>query len=296
MTGRLAATRARATEFASATWEAQAMLVQTEAYGLEFLVPANDSGVGHCLSENGEFARVEVELIESLLNGGVYIDVGANIGSIALPLAKAAKLVIAIEANRGFANVLAANALNNGLYNVSTVHAAIGEAERLARFPMIPLGLPGNLGVSGFHLSGKFAEEVVRMTTLDSITPPATTVIKVDVEGYEPSVLKGAERALRDVRPAWLVESSDDTPETWSVIDAFRQADYEIYWFFAPFVTVHPNRGPSPAKLRGDVNILAVPREKPQPEWDMRPVVPGGRRPTSTADFPYLTRYGFKLA
>lgn len=272
------------------------MLVQTEAYGLKLLVPANDSGVGQCLRENGEFARVEVELIESLVDGGVYIDVGANVGSIALPLAKASKLVIAIEANRGFANVLAANALNNGLYNVSTVHAAIGEAERLARFPMIPLGQPGNLGVSGFHLAGKFAEEVVRMTTLDSITPPATTIIKIDVEGYEPSVLKGAGRTLREVRPTWLVESGDDTPETRSVIEVFRQADYEVYWFFAPFVTVHPNRGVSPAKLRGDVNILAVPREKPQPEWEMQRVGSDFTRPSKIADFPYLTRYGFKLA
>jgi FkbM family methyltransferase len=272
------------------------MLVQTEAYGLKLLVPANDSGVSQCLRENGEFARVEVELIEALVGDGIYIDVGANVGSIALPLAKTAKLVIAIEANRGFANVLAANALNNGLYNVSTVHAAIGEAERLARFPMIPLGQPGNLGVSGFHLAGKFAEEVVRMTTLDSITPPTTTIIKIDVEGYEPSVLKGAGRTLRELRPTWLVESSDDTPESWSVIDEFRQADYEIYWFFAPFVTVHPNRGVAPAKLRGDVNILAVPREKAQPDWEMQRVVLGGPRPTSIADFPYLTRYGFKLA
>ncbi len=272
------------------------MLVQTEAYGLKLLVPANDSGVSQCLRDNGEFARVEVELIQSLVDGGVYIDVGANIGSIALPLAKAAKLVIAVEANRGFANVLAANALNNGLYNVSTVHAAIGETERLARFPMIPLGQPGNLGVSGFHLAGKFAEEVVRMTTLDAITPPTTTVIKIDVEGYEPSVLMGAGRVLREVRPVWLVESGDDTPETWSVIEVFRQANYEIYWFFAPFVTIHPHRGASPAKLRGDVNILAVPREMAQPEWEMRRVVPGEPRPTSIADFPYLTRYGFKLA
>ena len=74
------------------------MLVQTEAYGLKLLVPANDTGVSQCLRDNGEFARVEVELIQSLVNGGVYIDVGANIGSIALPLAKAAKLVIAVEA------------------------------------------------------------------------------------------------------------------------------------------------------------------------------------------------------
>ena len=71
------------------------MLVETEAYGLKLIVPANDSGVSQCLRDNGEFAKVEVDLIASLLGGGVCIDVGANIGSIALPLAKSAKMVIA---------------------------------------------------------------------------------------------------------------------------------------------------------------------------------------------------------
>lgn len=271
------------------------MLVETEAYGLKFIVPANDSGVGQCLRDNGEFAKVEVDLIASLLGGGVCIDVGANVGSIALPLARSARMVIALEANRGFANVLAANALNNRLYNVSTVHAAVGEVERLARFPMIPLGEAGNLGVSGFHLSGRFAEEVVRMTTLDAIAPPSTTFIKIDVEGYEPSVLEGAPQVLNTIRPSWLVESGDDNPGTRSVIATFKAAGYELYWFFAPFVTPAPARGSAPAKLRGDVNILAVPAEKPQPQWDMLPVADPNGRPTTISQFPYLSQYGFKF-
>lgn len=159
------------------------MLETTSAYGLKLLVPAQDSGVGQSLRENGEFARIEVELIKELLGGGVLIDVGANIGSIALPAASAASLVIALEANRGFANVLAANALNNSLWNVSVVHAAVGEIDRLARFPMMPLGAAGNLGTSGFHMTGKYPEEVVCMTTLDRIAPAETKVVKIDVEG-----------------------------------------------------------------------------------------------------------------
>lgn len=272
------------------------MLAIAEAYGLKLFVPPNDSGVGQCLRENGEFARVEVELICDLLNGGVLIDVGANIGSIALPCAKSARLVIAIEANRGFANVLAANALNNALYNVSTVHAAVGEGERLARFPMMSLNEVGNLGTSGFHLSGKFPEEVVRMMTLDSIAPPTTTFVKVDVEGYEASVLQGATRLLRETRPYWLLESGADTAGNREVMAQLEAADYNVYWFFAPFVTPQPNRGGVPGKLRGDVNILAAPKEKPQPEWDLKRVNATGDRPTHISDFPYLTRYGFKLS
>lgn len=271
------------------------MLETTSAYGLKLLVPTHDSGVGQSLRENGEFARIEVELIKELLDGGVLIDVGANIGSIALPAAAAASLVIAFEANRGFANVLAANALNNGLWNVSVVHAAVGETERLARFPMMPLGAAANLGTSGFHMAGKYPEEVVRMTTLDLIAPAATKVLKIDVEGYEGAVLKGAQRTLTEIRPAWLVESSEDSPATRAVIQSFLDANYLVYWFFAPFVTPRPERGPPPTKLRGDVNILAVPSESRQPSWEMNRVEAGGPRPTHVAHFPYLSRFGFNL-
>lgn len=271
------------------------MLETTDAYGLKFLVPTRDSGVGQSLRENGEFARIEVELIQDLLEGGVLIDVGANIGSIALPAARSAKLVIALEANRGFANVLAANALNNNLLNVSVVHAAVGETERLARFPMMPIAEAGNMGTSGFHMAGKFPEEVVRMTTLDRIAPPGTNVVKIDVEGYEGAVLKGAQRTLNELRPTWLVESGEDSPATRAVIQTFMDAGYLVYWFFAPFVTPRPERGVPPAKLRGDVNILAVPSDRAQPTWEMNRVEAGGERPTRVSHFPYLARFGFDL-
>jgi FkbM family methyltransferase len=271
------------------------VLETTSAYGLNLLVPAHDSGVGLSLRENGEFARIEVELIKDLLAGGVLIDVGANIGSIALPAASAARLVIALEANRGFANLLAANALNNSLFNVSVVHAAVGETDRLARFPMMPVGEVGNLGTSGFHMAGKYPEEVVRMTTIDRIAPNGTSVVKIDVEGYESSVLKGAVRTLTEIRPTWLVESGEDSPATRGVIQTFLDAGYLVYWFYAPFVTPRPARGAPPAKLRGDVNILAVPSEGAQPTWEMTRAEAGGPRPTRVSDFPYLARFGFNL-
>ncbi|WP_397402533.1 hypothetical protein [Phenylobacterium sp.] len=37
------------------------MLKLANAYGMKFLVPPNDEGVGSCLLEAGEFARVELK-------------------------------------------------------------------------------------------------------------------------------------------------------------------------------------------------------------------------------------------
>ena len=67
------------------------MLDITRAYGLDFLFPKNDMVIGASLRQYGEFARPEVELIVEHMGSGpegsCYIDVGANIGSIALPVA-----------------------------------------------------------------------------------------------------------------------------------------------------------------------------------------------------------------
>ncbi|MBP6546282.1 MAG: FkbM family methyltransferase [Phenylobacterium sp.] len=177
-----------------------------------------------------------MELIAELVGGGTYVDVGANLGSIALPVARSGGRVIAIEANRGLAGLLATNALNNGLYNVEVHHAAVGETRRLAKFPMVPLS----------------------------------------------AVMVGAQAVLRNVRLAWIVESGNDTPENRAVMEVFRAAGYQLWWFLAPFVTRRTSRSGDPSMLtRGDFNIVAMPDGR-EPPWEMPLVAgppPGSGRP-----------------
>lgn len=270
------------------------MIERTQAYGLDFLTAAADMGVGKSLREFGEFARPEMELIAEIVGAGTYVDVGANIGSIALPVARTASRVIAIEANREIAGLLAGNAVNNGLHNVAVHHAAVGETRRLAKFPMMPLSAMGNLGTSGFHHAGTYPDEVVQMTTLDDIAPGDTTIVKIDVEGYELQVLRGAGRVLKEIRPAWLVESSGDTPGNRAVMDLFRQAGYRLWWFMAPFVTPQSERSGDPAlRNKGDFNIVALPDGR-EPIWPMPPVTGGQPSPILVKDYPYLARYGYE--
>jgi FkbM family methyltransferase len=271
------------------------MLEMTTAYGLNFLVPAGDTGVGRCLREFGEFARVEVEAIRQLVGSGAFVDVGANIGAIALPVAAIGVRVIAAEANRRFANVLAANALNNGLFHVEAHHAAVGEILRLAKFPMLPLSARGNIGACGFSQAGTIPNEVVQMTTLDSLAPGDTSVVKIDVEGYELQVMRGAEKILRETRPAWIVEATTDLPNNRAVLKLFVDAGYRLFWFYAPFVTFAAERRGDPALIkRGDINFLALP-ERRHLAWDMLRVDPAGPWPKTTREFPYLRDFGFEL-
>ena len=214
------------------------MLDRTIAYGLEFLFPAGDEAVGACLRRHGEFARVELDyLLEAATGAGAYIDVGANIGAIALPFAQRRPnwRVMAIEAHRGLSGVLAANVLINRLHNVEVYHAAAGAERGLVEFPALALSTKVNFGALGFK-SVTGATETVRMLTLDEIAPADTRLVKIDVEGFEPEVLKGASALLASHKAIWIVEATIQNPEaTASVIRRFQALGYGLYWFYRTY-------------------------------------------------------------
>ena len=131
------------------------MLDITIAYGLTYLFPEGDSAVGLSLRNHGEFARPEVDLISAYMNsaavGSTFIDVGANIGAICLPVAARhpKATIVALEAQRRIHGVLCANALANRLFNVECHHLAAGASEGLISFPSFPLTTRRNFGDVG---------------------------------------------------------------------------------------------------------------------------------------------------
>lgn len=260
-----------------------------EAYGLTFQVPARDTAVGACLRDYGEFARPELDLILALCDGDL-IDVGANIGAICLPFAKARpqSRVVAIEANPQIAALLSANVAGNGLANVDVLCAAAGEAKGFIEAPAPDLSRAANVGALSLYDAAP-RTITTPMVRLDDVAPEATRFVKVDVEGFEDRVLAGAGRLLNGVRPSWLVEVSPQRRETAAAARATLQAaGYRLYWFFSPFLTrKRPRRLDERPKLRGDLSLLAIDGDPP---WSTPPV--GDGWPKDVSDFPYLSDYG----
>lgn len=275
------------------------MLVVAEAYGLDLLVPEGDTIIGASLRQHGEFARPEVDLLSKYLDRlgpqSSYIDVGANLGAIALPVAKrhANTKVVAIEAHRGLSGLLSANALNNRLYNVDVINAAAGAVPGLTRFPAPALSRTINFGGIGMHLNTKVKTEAVRMCTLDEIIPSSPCVIKIDVEGFELEVLKGGEKTLAALNSVWLIESNSAASDHGAATKTMMiEAGYQLFWFFAPFVTASA-RGESISSngLAGDFNFLAL---SPGLEnfWDLPPIIDAAApKPTSLSSFGFLHQY-----
>src|SRR6185295_11356708 len=75
---------------------------------------------------------------------------------------------------------------------------AVGEAAGNVRLD------PGLNGVVTEH--GALEVPVRRLDDLDELLDPPVDLLKIDVEGYEGPVLRGAEKLLARARPALFVE------------------------------------------------------------------------------------------
>jgi FkbM family methyltransferase len=137
--------------------------------------------------------------------GGLLMDVGAARGLISVMFCVASpdNRAVAYEPSPGQAGDAARAGEMNGVAGRITVRtAAVGAVPATLRGAVDTLGL--------IDLSPRAGAETfdVEMTTLDAEVDRVgvPTVVKVDVEGYELEVLRGAERLLRDHRPLLLLE------------------------------------------------------------------------------------------
>jgi len=147
----------------------------------------------------------EFDFIERVLRpGDTVVDVGANVGVYTLFLAKRvspAGCVVACEPDERNASMLRANLLRNRFYAVAVVESAVGDRMGAAPF------------LSGLGTVSRLAPEAratsrVPLRTLDALCGSARPVfVKVDVEGYEDAVLRGARRLMsRGFPKIWQLE------------------------------------------------------------------------------------------
>lgn len=127
----------------------------------------------------------------------VAIDVGANIGQTAAELCAAFRgcQIVSFEPVPA---TFAALKTNTAAYpNVRCVQAALGDAEGEAVMTADPLSLLNTLNTSGRPDAHTIS---VPVTTLDAYCASAgidrLDLLKIDTEGYEMSVLRGARRLL----------------------------------------------------------------------------------------------------
>lgn len=149
--------------------------------------------------------------------GGVVVDVGANIGAHTLPLARAvgpSGRVLAYEPTAfAYQKLLANMALNPDLASrITAVQAMLIGAPDEPATPAVysswPLRPAQDLHAE--HLGRAMATEGARAVTLDDhlreLHVDRIDLVKIDVDGFECSVLRGAKDVLRRSRPVVVME------------------------------------------------------------------------------------------
>lgn len=188
---------------------------------------------------DGTFETEEVELIQkNLSDADVFVDVGANIGFYACIARSLRKYVVAIEPQPQNLLCLYANLNNNNWQDTEVFPLGLSNKPDL----LILYGASGPSAslVSGWAGYSKRFQRVIPVNTLDTLLGDRFAgkklFIKIDVEGAEYNVLRGALKTLSlSPRPTWFIEvclnefhPGEMNPNYEATFDLFWQHGYEV--------------------------------------------------------------------
>ena len=185
----------------------------------------------------GDWEKKEREwILKNVPHGGLFIDVGANLGIYAITLANHFDEVIALEPQPINVEILKKNIELNRINNIIVLDKA-GWDESKAM--MVLQLLPDDLASASIATDN---EKQVGEMKIDSIGTPMNKVcvegiriddlqtkpnfVKIDVEGGEFHVLKGMEDTMKRCAPTILVEMHHQE-HTRMIIEWMRERGYD---------------------------------------------------------------------
>jgi FkbM family methyltransferase len=207
---------------------------QGHAGGLAFdmrYLPVSHAHFGSIAFGNLETA-VQEAMVRHLGDGGVFYDIGANLGFFAMLGAHLAGLqrghVYAFEAAPDNAEAIRSNAALNGIGNVTVIAKAVAASSGRGRLQVVDDQSWSKLENYGEH---PYTEQVIDVDLIaiddliaaGELRPP--TVVKIDVEGAELAVLEGMSSTIDAYRPAIICELHDTHSE---FVVAMRAHGYRV--------------------------------------------------------------------
>ncbi|MGY8997573.1 MAG: FkbM family methyltransferase [Alphaproteobacteria bacterium] len=203
----------------------------------------HDLYVGRSLELLGEYSPGETDLFNRILAPGhTAIEVGANIGSQTVVLAKRVGTngkVHAFEPQQPLFQLMCANLALNGLLNTHAWNCAVDETpgflavpptdyERGYNFGGIAMGPDGS---NGYRVQSVKLDEAVGT---DQISEGGLRLIKLDVEGMELAVLKGAAGLVTTFQPVIYTENNIQEKSP-ALIQWLLDSGYRLFWHL-PFM------------------------------------------------------------
>lgn len=151
-----------------------------------------------------------VRLFRALIRPGMVVaDVGANIGMTAVLFSQLAKSVYAFEPAPSTYDFLVRNVAAAGRSNVETVNIGLGDQAADLTLTFAETNRSGGFVSSHLRPDTGYRTENIRIETLDGFFSgdrPRPDFIKIDVEGFEPNVIRGGATLLAEARPVVVLE------------------------------------------------------------------------------------------
>jgi FkbM family methyltransferase len=178
--------------------------------GTQFLVFKGQDLISNHLKQELYENDIHQLCLKLLINEpcGVVLDIGANLGTFCVPLAKkiSKHTYHAFEPQRIIYYQLCANIFVNSLGNVYTYEAGLSNQEADIELEVPDYASEGNIGAfsidkevreNDYECKTTGSKEKMVLITLDSVGFENIRLIKIDVEGHELEVLKGGIETIK---------------------------------------------------------------------------------------------------
>ena len=197
-------------------------LVDVLEYG-KFIVNPMDNVISKVISEGQPWeAYMHKYFKEHIRSNSVVVDIGANIGAHSVTISNLFNSVTvhAFEPVSINSDILVKNVEINEL-NVVCHKYGLGDKNDTMYEPNFEESQEANYGGHGLTWDKNGKSVVVR--TLDSFEFDGVSFIKIDVEGFEINVLKGAMQTIQKSKPVMIIEIWDRMYEYSMSQDVFKE-------------------------------------------------------------------------
>lgn len=182
----------------------------------------------------GRFEIAETRIIKRVLDHvTAFVDVGANLGYYTCLAAQNGLKVVAFEPQQQNLKCLMQNLVVNG-YQDSVEVFPLALSDKPGLLTLYGASGPSASLIKGWAGYSPRYRQQIPVSTLDTVLggriEHERIFIKIDVEGAEYQVLKGAQRILcRTVKPVWLLEVSLDEFHPAGTNPDFRRIFYDFF-------------------------------------------------------------------
>jgi FkbM family methyltransferase len=217
-------------------------VVTETLYGFRLhLDPVQDHGVERSIYYFGTYEKGTLHILDHILApGDVFVDVGANIGLMSVFASQKVGekgRVVSFEPNPKTRAILQKNISLNHCTNIRAEAFALSEQNKKSRiYDRWDVNRGGASLIAPEKPTDSYEIEETTFSDFFADTP-SIKLVKIDVEGYELNVLKGARKYLLDSPnpPSLVVEFSSDRVNTFGkeTVPLFTfLKDLNIYRFF----------------------------------------------------------------